>query len=244
MAFLFCHHHNGLGGKISMRNALCLVALVTIGIFGGSLSSGQDGSKVRAAGVRDSEDGWRALFNGKDLEGWEGVNSSITTDWKIVNGVLEGHGSGGGWIIDPGEYKNFRRKIEFRVEKEANSGVFLRAPRTSQPHVDGLEIQILDDSAKKYAEVDNAKRCGSLMLEVGPSKQAGKKPGEWQQMEIECNASRVSVVLNGEKSVDVDLAKTEPLEEHPGRKRTHGHIGLQDHGERVDFRKVLIKENP
>lgn len=61
-----------------------------------------------------------------------------------------------------------------------------------------------------------------MTLEVGHSKMASKKPGEWLQMEVDCNGSQVRVVLNGEKIVDVDLAKTESLENHPGRKRTRG----------------------
>jgi hypothetical protein len=67
---------------------------------------------------------------------------------------------------------------------------------------------------------------------------------EWQKLGIECNGSRVRVALNGQIVVDVDCAKTEPLEEYPGRERTTGRIGLQDHGERVDFRNILIRELP
>ena len=180
-----------------MRARYLVSCLLGVAIV--SLTVGQDEPKPM---------GWRPLFNGKDLEGWEGIGSSTTDDWKVVDGVLEGHGTGGGWIVAPGSYDNFRLQLEFRVSQGSNSGVFLRVPPdSSTPHVDGLEVQILDDAAEQYADVDNAKRCGSLLLEVGPSKQVSKKAGEWQKMAIECSASRARVVLNGEMIVDVDLAK-------------------------------------
>jgi hypothetical protein len=110
--------------------------------------------------------------------------------------------------------------------------------------VEGLEIQLLDDTAEQYAELDNNKRSGSLLLESGPSKRAIKQPDQWQKLAVECNGPRVRVALNGQIVVDVDLEQTEPLEEHPGRNRTEGRIGLQDHGERVDFRNILIRKLP
>jgi hypothetical protein len=73
-----------------------------------------------------------------------------------------------------------------------------------------------------------------------------KPAGQWNALEARCEGRRLAVVLNGVKVVDADLdwllEDTEVAKEHPGLARTAGRIGLQSHSERVEFRRLRVKE--
>lgn len=185
--------------------------------------------------------GWKVLFNGNNLKGWTGVHSEIS-GWKIKDGVLQSpHNSlGGGWLAAPGNYQDFELQLQFRVSPEANSGVFLRAPeQASYPHIEGLEVQVRDDAQGTDGEPSS--RCGALLLECAPSESASKSAGEWQTLSVECIGPKVRVVLNSVEVVNRDLSETEPLAPHAGRERKSGRIGLQDRGEKVEFRNIRVR---
>ena len=78
--------------------------------------------------------------------------------------------------------------------------------------------------------------CGGVIRTVGPSKNMAKPAGEWNRMIVTCRGSRLQVELNGEEIVDVDLAETDSRD-RPAK----GHIGLQDHGQPLEFRNVRLK---
>ncbi|KPK41146.1 MAG: glycosyl hydrolase, partial [Planctomycetes bacterium SM23_25] len=68
--------------------------------------------------------------------------------------------------------------------------------------------------------------------------------GQWNFEEVVCKGSRVTVSVNGAVIVDADLAEfSKPIDgqEHPGLKRTSGHIGFMGHGDRVEFRNIRVK---
>src|SRR5262249_48096925 len=126
-----------------------------------------------------------------------------------------------------------------------NSGVFLRAPHHGNPAFAGMEIQILDDEAPEYAKLQAFQYCGSLYGVAAPKSRASKKAGEWQTMKIVANGRKVQVSLNGTPIVDANLDEhPDKLAEHPGIKRNSGFVGLQNHGTRLDFRNVRLRELP
>lgn len=186
-----------------------------------------------------AEDSWQPLFNGKDLTGWEPVG---TTDnaWSIDDGVLSGSG-GGGWLSTDKEYANFELKLEFRLPPGGNSGVFIRAPREGHQSVDGMEIQVLDNDDKQYANIEPWQHCGSLYGIVPAKLGALKKAGEWQTYHIVCNGRKIKVTLNDMLVVDANLDDHKDKEaSRPGMKRPSGYIGLQSHGTRIDYRNIRI----
>ncbi len=112
---------------------------------------------------------------------------------------------------------------------------------------DGLEIQILDDSAEKFAAAKPWQHHGSV-YGIIPAKTGHLKPvGEWNEEEIRVEGTRVRVTLNGAVIVDADLAPyrdgapTPDGKDHPGLQRTSGHLSLAGHGTQLSFRNLRIK---
>jgi hypothetical protein len=190
--------------------------------------------------------GFTPLFNGKDLTGWrvnEGGNIKV---WDAENGILFVKGGGGGWLMTDKEYSDFELRLEFKMPEKGNSGVALRCALKGNPHSEaGMEIQLLDDEwhKKNYKGLKNTQLTGSIYGIVPPSKDALKPVGEWNQMRITAKGPHITIELNGEKIVDADLRDHRDKEkEHKGMMRPKGHLGLQSHDGRVEFRKLYVKE--
>ena len=189
--------------------------------------------------------GFTSLFNEKDLTGWKVHNGKIGS-WSVDKGLLFVKGGGGGWLMTEKEYANFELRLEFKVPKGGNSGVALRAPMKGDPAYSGMEIQILDDRDPSYKGLQKWQATGSIYGVVAASKVPTKKVGEWNSYRIVCNGRKVTIELNGEKVVDADLDDhvEKHAKSHPGILRKSGHLGLQEHGGRVEFRNLYVKELP
>jgi hypothetical protein len=187
---------------------------------------------------------WKSLFNGQNLDGWKAIDGPISS-WKVEDGLLYCSGGGGGWLSSEGEYANFEIELEFRVPKGGNSGVFLRAPHKGNPAYAGMEIQILDDQGRAFTKLAPYQYCGSLYDLEPPKTRVSKPAGEWQKMHIICNGRNVKVTLNDTPILDANLDNYKDKEAtHPGLKLTSGHVGLQNHGTRLDFRNIRLRELP
>jgi hypothetical protein len=194
------------------------------------------------AGSARSAD-WQPLFNGKDLSGWKSIDAPIDESWKAEDGLLYCTGKGAGWLSTDKEYGDFEIELEFKSPKGGNSGVFLRAPHEGNPAFAGMEIQVLDDYDDQYSKLNDYQYCGSLYDVVAAKPRVTKKAGEWQKMQISCQGNKVKVTLNGTQIVDADIsAHKDKLPTHPGLARTKGYIGLQNHGSRLDYRNIKIRE--
>jgi hypothetical protein len=182
--------------------------------------------------------GFQPLFNGKDLTGWQ-VHKGKMTAWGAENGILFVSGGGGGWLMTEKEYADFEIRLEYKVPKHGNSGVALRAPLKDDPAYQGMEIQILDDA--DYKNLRPAQYTGSIYDVVPPSKHV-TRPAEWNQMHITAKGRHVTVELNGTKIVDANLDDYKNhAAKHPGLLREKGHLGLQSHDGRVEFKNLFVK---
>jgi lysophospholipase L1-like esterase len=187
-------------------------------------------------------EGWTRLFNGSDLSGWDVIGGDESS-WGAEDGLLFTTGQGGGWLCTEEEYGDFELELEFRLPPGGNSGVFIRAPREGNPAFEGSEIQILDDYAEEYAELKDWQYCGSLYATAAPAKRVSLGSGVWQKHRIRCQGAKVQVFMNGVPIIDTDLRHhVDKREEHPGLKRKKGFIGLQNHGSRLDFRNIRLRE--
>jgi serine/threonine protein kinase/ankyrin repeat protein/type 1 glutamine amidotransferase len=183
-----------------------------------------------------------AIFNGRDLTGWEVVGQTEPSWWVVEEGTIKCRGKKGGWLSTTKEYGDFELSLEFNISAGGNSGVFVRAPRGGRPSYDGLEIQILDDSI--YAGQRPARDLGGAIWNiVGPSTSVVRPAGQWNSLNIRCEGTKVKVVLNDVVTVDTNLNDhLAKLAQHPGLKRKNGYIGLQDYGTEVSFRNIRIRE--
>jgi hypothetical protein len=192
------------------------------------------------------EEGFQPLFNGKDLKGWK-VQGGKMDAWGVDKGLLFTTGTGGGWLLTDREFSDYEMRLEYRWEKPGgNSGVAVRAPLTSAVSSKGIEIQLIDDAG--YEKVHHYKlkptqHTGSIYGIVPPSKLPGKGAGEWNKMRIVAKGRRITVELNGVIVTDANLGDyKDKTKEHPGLLRTQGHVGVQSHGGRVEFRGLRIKQ--
>lgn len=187
------------------------------------------------------------LFNGKDLTGWKQYAAKKDT-WKVEDGMIVCAGSGGGWLGTEREYGDFELQLQYRLTPGGNSGIYIRAPEAGHISRVGMEIQVLDDPHPRYAKLNNYQYTGAIYHVVGPTEKCGKPAGEWNDLTIVAKGRQVQVSLNGKKIVDANLdeyLKNEAIaKEHTGLARTSGRIGLQSHTDRVEFRKLRVRENP
>ena len=185
------------------------------------------------------------LFNQKDLGGWRGVGGEAK-NWAVGDdGTLTCTGGAGAqWLATEKEYDDFDLSLEFKLPKNANSGVFVRAPGEGHPWVQGMEIQLLDDYGEKWKDLKPAQFTGSIYAVQAPKERATKMAGEWQKLRVRCVGRSCKVWVNGKQVIDANLDKLAKIsgEKVPGLNRKSGMIGLQNHGDPVSFRNIEITE--
>jgi len=195
--------------------------------------------------AEEKSEGFAALFNGRNLNNWVGNKESyIVEDAMIV--VKPDNGSGGNLYTEK-EYADFIFRFEFQLTPAANNGLGIRTPLTGDAAYMGMELQILDDTAPVYANLQPYQYHGSV-YGVIPAKKGYQKPvGEWNYEEVTVKGTQIKIVLNGTTIVEGDLAGprdngTMDHNDHPGLKNTTGHIGFLGHGSELKFRNIRIKD--
>jgi hypothetical protein len=202
-------------------------------------------SKNYMLSSEEKADGFVSLFNGKDLNNWEGNKQS----YQVVDGNIKivPQEGGGGNLFTEKEYSNFIFRFEFQLTPGANNGLGIHSPLSGDAAYQGKEIQILDNTAEKYANLKPYQYHGSVYGLI-PAKRGALKPvGEWNKEEVIVQGSAIKVILNGTTIVDGDLKEatkngTMDGKDHPGLQRTKGHIGFLGHGDVLQFRNVRIKD--
>ena len=160
--------------------------------------------------------------------------------------VKPAEGSGGNLYTEK-EYADFIFRFEFLLTPAANNGLGIRAPLKGDAAYVGMELQILDDTAPVYADLQPYQYHGSV-YGVIPAKRGYLKPlGEWNYEEVEVRGTQIKITLNGTVIVDGDIAGprdngTMDHNDHPGLKNKTGHIGFLGHGSELKFRNLMIKD--
>lgn len=212
-----------------------LLVLSTLSLLG--LSQAADSSSSA-----EPPKGFTPLFNGKNLDGWQVLGGKREV-WGAEDGLLYVQGKGGGWLMTEKEYGNFELRLEFKVPVNGNSGVALRAPLMGDPAYQGMEIQILDDNGPAYKNLRPTQYTGSIYDVVPPAKHVTRPAGEWNQFRIVARGRQVTIELNGTQIVEANLDDhKDHAKKHPGLLRDKGHLGLQSHDGRVEFRNLYVKE--
>ncbi len=189
-------------------------------------------------------EGFVQLFNGKDLANWASNEHSYSVeDGTIVIRPTEG----GGNLFTQKEYADFIFRFEFKLTPGANNGLGIRTPMEGDAAYMGYELQILDNTAEVYAKLQPYQYHGSV-YGIIPAKRGYLNPvGEWNSEEVYIKGDKIRITLNGTVIVDGDLKEaskngTADHKDHPGLKRSSGHIGFLGHGSLLWFRNIRIQE--
>jgi hypothetical protein len=192
---------------------------------------------------QETADGFKLLFNGRDMTGWTGNTTGYyAEDGKMICDPTKA----GGNVYTSDEYGDFIFRFEFKLTPGANNGLAIRAPLGGDAAYQGMEIQILEDSHPKYADLQPYQFHGSVYGVVPAKRNCLKPVGEWNFEEVTAKGRQVTVKVNGKTIVDADLDKASTPEtmdhrNHPGLKRDKGHIGFCGHGDYLEFRNIRIK---
>jgi hypothetical protein len=233
--------------------APALLALAMSAMTAACGNQTHDNAMPNTLTAAERADGWRLLFDGESTDGWRGYGRPDMPDgWRVVDGALTRVGPGGD-IITEDVFRDFELALEWNVASGGNSGIFYRAIEGHGPiYMFAPEMQVLDDDA----HADGLSRVTAAGANYGlfPAPEGVVRPaGEWNAVRIRVEGSHVTYWLNGERIIDYELGGPDwearvaasKFAEWPDFGRAaEGHIGLQDHGDRVAFRSIRIRELP
>lgn len=216
----------------------------------------------------DKKEEWKLLFDGKTTAGWRGINQETfpSEGWRVKEGMLmvnatDGKESGnGGDIITTEQYSDFVLDWEWKMlTKGGNSGVkyFVKEGLSNnEKYGAGLEYQILDDENFSWMLEGKMQpgdyRTLASLYEIYPAENKSPKPlGEWNHSRIVVQGKHVEHWLNGVKVLEYErgsddfrkkVAESKFKQYENFGEATEGHILLQDHGSKIAFRNIRIKE--
>lgn len=214
--------------RIAVAGALCL------GAFAVSLRAEESAPASDAAG-------WTDLFNGKDLSGWKNYGQE---KWYVENGeiVCESLHREYGYLGTEKTYKNFDLTVDFKQERDGNSGLFFRSVIPEGIAIKGWQAEVAppgSNSGRIYesGRLDGPGR-GWITPAVTPEQNAALKYGDWNTMRVLADGDHVRTWLNGVLVADL-------TDEHIGK--AEGMIALQIHSGddiKVRWRNLKIRVLP
>ena len=212
------------GGEIRWRN-----------LFVRAIPPAEANDLLRAHGAK----GFESVFNGKDFDGWAGA----VENYEVADGAIVCKKGKGGNVYAKPEFADFALRLEYKLPPGGNNGLALRYPGGAvHAATQGMcELQILDDTAAKYAKLDPRQFNGSAYGMVAAHRGYLRPVGEWNFMEVTAKGSTLRVELNGTRILDADLSKVTEFkgnQPHPGKERASGHVGFAGHNDPVAFRRV------
>ena len=206
---------------------------------------------VNALTTQEQADGWRLLFDGDSLEQWRSYGEDEVNDgWASENGCLT-RVAWGGDIISREQFGDFELKLDWRISDSGNSGIFIRGDESeSSIHHTGYEMQVLDNVGHRDSK-DPTHRAGALYDMITPDHDTSKPVGYWNQVHIIAVGPDVEFWLNGRQTAKFSQGSPEWKALYAESKFTSrprygslmkGHIGFQDHFDKVWYRNIRILE--
>lgn len=216
--------------------------------------------------TRERAEGWTMLWDGSTSAGWRASNGAPfpAARWEMQGGMLtllDGDGRGlpaGGDIVTEREYENYELLVEYRLTRGANSGIKYFVTTLTDPTLGfavGCEFQLLDDARHPDAKLGlNGNRTNAGLYDlIPPASRRFNGIEEWNQARIIVRGAHVEHWLNGFKTVEYErgtqlwraLVRHSKYAAQPAfGEATRGRILLQDHGNRVSFRSIKLRELP
>lgn len=234
---------------VARAGMLVLLASVAFG-FGSAQNSDVKSGDSQVA-TSDSQPSWIVLFDGSGTSAWRGYQSQdFPSGWQIVDGALTRVDRGGD-IITRDQFGDFELELEWKVPPKGNSGIMYRVTEAdSNTYRTGPEMQVLDDAGHIDGK-DRLTSAGSAYGLYAASAGVVKPAGEWNQAKIVARGAHIEHWLNGQKVVEYELWSPDWEAKVKGSKfaawsgfgrAQRGHIALQDHGDRVAYRNIRIRE--
>lgn len=206
--------------------------------------------------------GWISLFDGKTLKGWHVYgNKPIGETWSMADGAIYFNPAkrtagqrGSGDLVTDGEFENFHFKYDWKISKNGNSGLIFWVQEDTvkykQTYHTGPEMQVLDNDGHPDGKI-NKHRAGNLYDLIAGKEGVVKPVGEWNTAEIICNKGKMEFKLNGETLLTTTYGDDAWKQMVAGSKFKQwsdfgtvfkGHFALQDHGNEVWFKNIMIKK--
>jgi hypothetical protein len=206
---------------------------------------------------KEKGNGWKLLFDGNTTEGWHGYNmKGFPSCWIIENGAFTMTSQGSGEdqdIITNKTYRNYAFSIEYKLTKAANSGIIFQVaenPKYKFPYETGPEFQVIDHE-NWPDKLEDWQINGANYAMYPPLARPYKPLGDWNQLMLIVNGNHVTQILNGKIVVRYEKNSDEWLKlRNSGKwsgfpdwgKFDEGFISLQNHGTKVWYRNIKIKE--
>jgi len=243
-----------------------IVIIVSLCLFVGCNQAEKKPKKIEvkqqaASSILSENNGdWTILFDGSSLDNWRGyLSEDIYPEWTIQGDamVFTPGKTGGKNIITKEKYTNFILSLEWKISEAGNSGIFwgvYEDEKFSEAYMTGPEIQVLDNEKHPDSFVGNGiHKAGSLYDLIGYPAQHINPAGEWNNCVLEINQKDNigTITMNGKASISFPLSgekwdtmvSNSKFKDWEGfGKYPSGHIGLQDHSDKVWFRNIKIKE--
>jgi hypothetical protein len=236
-----------------MRLAIAITAAVAVAACATSNGAVTE-TPINTLSQAEQAAGWKLLFDGRTTNGWRNYRKeTIGSGWTVSEGILARSGDGAGDIITSDQYGNFDLVLDWRVAPGGNSGLFYRATEEGDyVWQSAPEMQILDD--ERHADGKSPlTSAGSVFALYEAPRGIVRPAGEWNTARVLVNGNHVEHWLNGTKLFEFELgsedwkarAAASKFRSMPlYGKAARGHIGLQDHGDKVEFRNIRIRVLP
>ena len=242
-----------------MRTKISILLLLSLFIIVPALA--QKPNEVTKA---EKKAGWKSLFDGKTFNGWRGFHQDkVPVGWIIEDNCIsriqaKGElGAAGGDLITNEEFGNFELSLEWKISKGGNSGlkylVSESLPAKGRSAI-SFEMQVLDDDNHPDAKLGiNGDRKASALYDIMPPNEKKKlKPvGEFNQIRLVVKGNHIEHWLNGEKVLEYErgsealkalIAKSKFKDQPLFGTFAKGHLLLQEHGDKVWYRNIKIRE--
>lgn len=240
--------------KFKSKLSILLIFIVS---FSFTISNAQNSLKPK-----EKKEGWQLLFNGRNFDGWRGINKKNIPEkgWEVKGNWIVNTGEKGGSIVTKEKYDNFELVWEWRLTAPgANSGLkyfVVEREGDEGTYGYGIEFQLLDDAQHPWMKTGKMKpndyhTLGSAyeLYEASPDKKP-KKLGKWNKCKLMSNNGKIEHWLNGKRILEYDRFSDDFKEKVAASKfkdvenfglHESGHILLQDHSSKVYFRNLKIR---
>ena len=163
---------------------------------------------------------FKTILDGTSLKGWDVVGNA---NWSVADGAVQAS-MGTGFLVTPQCYTDFQITADFWVTDDANSGIFIRCddPKTINA-MNAYEVNIFDKRP------DQTYRTGAI-VDVAKPLNIVNTGGKWNTIDVTARGPRMTVLINGQKMVDVQ-----------DNKHARGPIALQYGAGTVKFKNVRLK---